>query len=74
MTSPQLVAQSERNVSEADIRALALVKVKTSKAYNDCLYANTTSWTDEQLIDRELELVAVRKAMFAAAKAFDEAI
>ncbi len=74
MPTPQLVAQSERNVSEADVRALALVKVQTTKVYNDILYANTTTMTEEQLVDREINLAAARKAMFVASTAFDKAV
>ena len=74
MPTPQLVAAANRTSTEADIRALALAKVKTFKAYESVLYASTKEMTDEQLVDRELELSAARKAMYAAANAFDKAV
>lgn len=74
MASAQLVEAAARNISEADIRALALAKVNATKVYNAVLYADTKGMSDEQLVDREIELVAVRKAMFAAVSAFDKAV
>lgn len=57
-----------------DIRALALAKVKACKAYTDFLYSSTKDFTDDQLVDYELGLVARRKAMNAASAAFDKAV
>lgn len=74
MPSAQLQAQADRNVSEADIRALALAKVRATKAYNAVLYADTKNSSDEELVDHELALSAARKAMFAANSAFDKAV
>lgn len=74
MASPQLVAAADRTISEADIRALALAKVQTTKAFNTLLYANEKGMTDEQIIDREIDLAAARKAMYAAVAAFDKAV
>ena len=74
MASPQLVAQSDRTISEADVRALALAKVRAKKAYYVVLDAPTKDMTEDQLVDRELELTRVRKEMFAADAAFDKAV
>lgn len=74
MSSPALVAQAARTSSEADVRALALAKVKATKAFNDLLYAKTDGMTDDELIDREIALVAARSTMHAAISAFDKAV
>lgn len=74
MSSPQLVAQSNRTISEADIRALALAKAKAEQAYIAVWGKDTRGFTEEQLINHELKLIEVSKAMCAAARAFNEAV
>lgn len=74
MASPQLVAQAERNVSETDVRALALAKIKAGSAYTAALHANRLGKTEDELIDMELATVAARKAFEAACIAFNRAV
>lgn len=60
--------------TEVEIRALALAKVKASKAYTDALYASREGKSDDELVDLELRLVEARKAFNAACTAFDRAV
>lgn len=59
--------------SEAEIRALALAKVKAQKVYNEVWLRDTRDYTDEQLVDHELEVNAAMKVLFAAGRALSEA-
>lgn len=74
MASPQLVAAADRTSSEADIRALALAKVKAGNAYTAALYANRNEKTDDELVDLELAQVAALKNFQTACSAFDKAV
>ncbi len=74
MTSPNLIAIDSRTSTEADLRALALAKVMATKLYESILLAPTKEMSDDELIDREIQLAMARKAMFAANTAFDKAL
>jgi len=74
MASPALEAAAARNVSEADLRALALAKVKAQKVYNEVWLRDTRGYSDEQLIDHEIEVSAAMRALMSASRAFSEAV
>lgn len=60
--------------NEAEVRSLALAKAKTDRAYTEHLYTSTKNFSDEQLVDYELELVRLRKAADLARRAFEVAV
>lgn len=70
LVSPYVAAAAVRTASEADVRSLALAKIKASDAFNALLRASTKDMTDEQRIDREIELRRLSKEYDAAHLAF----
>jgi len=53
-------------ISAEPIREVALAKVRAEKAYNEILYRSRDGLTEDQLVDREIELAIARKALFVA--------
>lgn len=74
MATPQLVAQSNRTSSEADVRALALAKVRAKKAYDASTLANANGLSDEQLVEHEIERARLFKIYWDASNAFQSAV
>jgi len=72
--SPFLRKAAARTSTEAQLRELAAAKVATEKVYLAALDAPKAGLTDDQLVDRELALVAARKAFMAADRALHEAV
>lgn len=70
LVSPYVAAAAARAASEADVRSLALAKIKARDAFNALLLASTKGMTDEQRIDREIELRRLDKEYDAAVIAF----
>lgn len=72
--SPRLRLAASSTRSEAQVRELAGAKVAAEKAYLGLLDSPKAGLSDDQLVDREIALVAARKAFLAADRALHEAV
>lgn len=74
MSSHRLLAAASSNRTEARVRDLAGAKVAAEKAYLALLDSTKAGLSDDQLVDREIALVAARKGFLAADRALHEAV
>jgi hypothetical protein len=74
MSSPQLVAQSNRTSSETDIRELVRAKMRAQAAWDAFCHQNRSYLSEEQLIDREIESIRLCRALNAADDALRNAL
>lgn len=74
MSSPQLVAQSNRTSSEADIRELVRAKMRAQAEWDTFCRVNRNNLSEEQLIDREIENIRLCRALNAAEDALRNAL
>jgi hypothetical protein len=74
MASPRLVTAASSIRTEAEVRELAIAKVRAEREYKSLVMAPVTSLNDAAEAELQIKIARARKALFAADAALQGAV